>query len=215
MGDSARSVGPGCRTVIALIPDPNVAGTNIYASTPVTETRQDQFDVRIDHQFAPTVTTFARYSFVDTDTFRPSPLPDLAEGSFNDAFGSNLNRSQGLAIGATWIASADAHRRIPFRLVPRQLLHESAERRHRRRRPVRHSQRPQRSGHRRRPAEDEHPGIRRRRATHLDAAVPDAAIVEPARELHDEPQRAHAEVRVRVPARPDARSTTSTPPSGA
>ena len=97
-----------------------------------------------------------------------------------------------------------ARRRIPFRVGPRQLLHESAKRRHRRGRPVRHSQRPQRSGDRRRPAEDEHPGLRRRRAAHLDAAVPDAAIVEPARELHDEPQRAHAEVRVRVPARPDA-----------
>ena len=96
---------PAAAKIIALVPDANVAGTNIYASTPVTETRQDQFDVRIDHKLASTVTTFARYSFVDTDTFRPSPLPDLAEGSFNDAFGSNLNRSQGLAIGATWIAS--------------------------------------------------------------------------------------------------------------
>ena len=97
---------PAAAKIVALIPDPNVAGTNIYASTPVTETRQDQFDVRVDHQLARTVTAFARYSFVDTDTFRPSPLPDLAEGSFNDAFGSNLNRSQGLAVGATWIASS-------------------------------------------------------------------------------------------------------------
>ena len=44
---------------------------------------------------------------MDTDTFRPSPLPGLGEGSFNDAFGSNLNRSQGLALGATWIASSE------------------------------------------------------------------------------------------------------------
>ncbi len=43
---------PAAARIIALVPDPNVAGTNIYASTPVTETRQDQFDVRIDHQFA-------------------------------------------------------------------------------------------------------------------------------------------------------------------
>jgi hypothetical protein len=39
---------------------------------------------------------------VDTNLFRPAPLPGLAEGSFNDAFGSNLNRSQGLAFGLTW-----------------------------------------------------------------------------------------------------------------
>jgi hypothetical protein len=89
--------------IVRLIPDPNVAGTTIFASTPVTKTRQDQFDVRIDHQLASNLTLFGRYSFVDTDTFRPAPLPGLAEGSFNDAFGSNLNRSQALALGLTWI----------------------------------------------------------------------------------------------------------------
>ena len=70
-------------------------GSTIYASTPVTDTRQDQFDVRIDHQFAPTINVFGRYSFVDTNTFRPAPLPGLAEGSFNDAFGSNLQSLAG------------------------------------------------------------------------------------------------------------------------
>ena len=91
--------------IVALIPDPNVPGSTIYASTPVTDTRQDQFDVRIDHQFTSALNAFGRYSFVDTDTFRPAPLPGLAEGSFNDAFGSNQNRSQGLALGVTRIFS--------------------------------------------------------------------------------------------------------------
>ena len=88
--------------IVALIPNPNVPGTTIFASTPITRTRTDQFDARMDHQFASNVTFFGRYSFVDTNLFRPAPLPGLAEGSFNDAFGSNLNRSQGLAIGLTW-----------------------------------------------------------------------------------------------------------------
>ena len=91
--------------IVKLIPDPNVPGTTIFASTPVTVTRQDQFDVRIDHSFSSNVIFFGRYSFVDTNTFRPAPLPGLAEGSFNDAFGSNLNRSQGLAFGLTWTFS--------------------------------------------------------------------------------------------------------------
>ena len=92
--------------IVALIPDPNVPGsTTIYASTPVTDTRQDQFDIRIDDQLAPNLTMFGRYSFVDTLTFRPAPLPGLGEGSFNDAFGSNDNRSQALALGATWTIS--------------------------------------------------------------------------------------------------------------
>ena len=59
----------------------------------------------IDHQFASGLTSFGRYSFVDTITFRPAPLPGLAEGSFNDAFGANDNRSQGLALGLTWTIS--------------------------------------------------------------------------------------------------------------
>jgi hypothetical protein len=91
--------------IVALIPDPNVPGSTIYASTPVTTTRQDQFDVRIDHQFTNKLMLFGRYSLVDTLTFRPGPLPGLAEGSFNDAFGSNDNRSQGLALGLTWTMS--------------------------------------------------------------------------------------------------------------
>src|SRR5262245_2471709 len=93
--------------IIKLIPDPTnfVNGVPVYASTPVTRTRQDQFDIRADHQFATNITFFGRYSFVDTNTFRPAPLPGLGEGSFNDAFGANLNRSQGLAFGLTWTFS--------------------------------------------------------------------------------------------------------------
>jgi hypothetical protein len=91
--------------IVAMIPDPNVANSTIYASTPVTDTRTDQFDVRLDHQLSPSMTLFGRYSFVDTLVFRPAPLPGLAEGSFNDAFGANDMRSQGLAIGLTWTVS--------------------------------------------------------------------------------------------------------------
>ncbi len=95
---------PVAAKIVALIPNPTniVNGVPVYASTPITRTRQDQFDVRIDHQFASNLTLFGRYSFVDSNTFRPAPLPGLGEGSFNDAFGSNLNRSQGLALGLTW-----------------------------------------------------------------------------------------------------------------
>ncbi len=93
--------------IVALIPDPNavINGLPVFISSPITKTRQDQFDARVDHQFAANLTLFGRYSFVDTNTFRPGPLPGLAEGSFNDAFGANENRSQGLAIGLTWTFS--------------------------------------------------------------------------------------------------------------
>ena len=93
--------------IVALIPDPNatLGGQPIYASSPVTDTRKDQFDVRLDHHVASNLSVFGRYSFVDSLTFRPAPLPGLAEGSFNDAFGDNDSRSQGLALGATWTIS--------------------------------------------------------------------------------------------------------------
>src|SRR2546425_1483977 len=37
--------------IVALIPHPNVPRSTIYASTPVTDTPQDQFDVPLDHPF--------------------------------------------------------------------------------------------------------------------------------------------------------------------
>ncbi len=99
---------PVAAQIIAMIPDPNVPGTNIYASTPITKSRVDQFDARMDYVVSSSAELFGRYSLVDSDVFRPSPLPGLAEGSFNDAFGANLNRSQGIAVGLTWRMSSAA-----------------------------------------------------------------------------------------------------------
>ena len=96
---------PVAAKIVALIPDPNVPGTNIYASTPVTRTRADQFDVRMDYQLSANTRLFGRYSFTDSDVFRPGPLPGLADGSYSDAFGSNENRSQGIAVGLTHVFS--------------------------------------------------------------------------------------------------------------
>jgi hypothetical protein len=96
---------PVAANIVALIPDPNVSGTNIYASTPVTRTRADQFDVRMDYQMSADTHLFGRYSFADSDVFRPGPLPGLADGSYSDAFGSNANRSQGIAVGMTHVFS--------------------------------------------------------------------------------------------------------------
>ena len=92
---------PVAASIVQWIPDSNVPGTNIYTSTPVNRTRADQFDVRVDDQISRETQLFGRYSFVDSNIFRPAPLPGLAEGSYNDAFGSTQNRSQGIALGLT------------------------------------------------------------------------------------------------------------------
>src|SRR6185436_18608171 len=49
---------PVAARIVALMPDPNVPGTNIYASTPITRTRADQFDVRMDYQMSPSSRLF-------------------------------------------------------------------------------------------------------------------------------------------------------------
>ena len=60
---------PVAAKIVELIPDPNVPGTNIYASTPITRTRADQFDVRIDYQISPDTQLFGRYSFARFQRF--------------------------------------------------------------------------------------------------------------------------------------------------
>src|SRR5437016_175889 len=92
---------PVAAKIIGLIPDPNVPGTNIHASTPVNRTRADQFDIRLDYQMSPRSQLFGRYSLIDSNIFRPAPLPGLADGSYSDSFGSSGNRSQGVVVGFT------------------------------------------------------------------------------------------------------------------
>jgi hypothetical protein len=94
--------------VLDVAPDPNTASSSIdnnFVSVPIDRTRTDQFDVRVDHTVSQAVNLFGRYSFVDTTLFRPAPRPGLAEGSFNDTFGTADLRSQGLAAGVTWVLS--------------------------------------------------------------------------------------------------------------
>jgi hypothetical protein len=101
-------IDPVGRRIMAVAPDPNVPGAgtdNNYVSVPITRTNTNQFDTRIDHTLARNITIFGRYSFVDTKLFQPAPRPGLAEGSTNDTFGTADLRSQGLALGATWVIS--------------------------------------------------------------------------------------------------------------
>ena len=100
--------------IVDLIPDPNFSGPANYVATPITRTRQDQFDARLDHNFNSSLNLFGRYSFVDSVLFRPAPLPGLAEGSFNDAFGAGDSRSQGIAIGLNWTISPQMAADIRF-----------------------------------------------------------------------------------------------------
>lgn len=96
------------KKVIEVSPDPNAVSTNQdnnYVNVPIDRTRTDQFDTRVDHTFSSKLNVFGRYSFVDTNLFRPAPRPGLSEASFNDTFGTADLRSQALAAGAVAVLS--------------------------------------------------------------------------------------------------------------
>lgn len=91
---------------VNVAPAPNTGAPgqidNNYVYVPVERNHTDQFDTRVDHNLKTGVNLFGRYSFSDTDIFKPAPRPGLAEGSYNDTFGLAAWRSQALAVGGTW-----------------------------------------------------------------------------------------------------------------
>ncbi len=104
----ANRIDPVGRRVLAVAPAPNT-GTpgqvdNNFVNVPVDRQRTDQYDIRVDNNITEKLNWFARYSFSDTSLFRPAPRPGLAEGSFNDTFGTADWRSQAVAFGTTWVA---------------------------------------------------------------------------------------------------------------
>src|SRR6185369_5228 len=96
--------------IVNVNPAPNTGAAglidNNFVNVPIEPNRTDQFDTRVDHSFSSNVNIFGRYSFSDTNIFRPGPRPGLSEGSTNDTFGSALWRSQAVAVGGTWTISA-------------------------------------------------------------------------------------------------------------
>jgi hypothetical protein len=105
-------IDPLGQKVLNVNPAPNTGAPgqvdNNFVSVPTDRNRTDQFDTRIDHNIAAGFTLFGRYSFSDTNLFRPGPRPGLSEGSSNDTFGSALWRSQAVAAGITWTLSPRA-----------------------------------------------------------------------------------------------------------
>lgn len=105
----ANLIDPVGRNILNVSPGPNAGAPaqqdNNFVHVPIDRTRTDQFDVRFDHSFTSRLNFFSRYSFADTNLFRPAPRPGLSEGSFNDTFGAALWRSQALASGLTWTLS--------------------------------------------------------------------------------------------------------------
>ncbi len=116
----ASLIDPVGKRIVDVNPDPNTGAPgqtdNNYVNVPIEPNRTDQFDIRADHSVSSSLNLFGRYSFSDTNIFRPAPRPGLSEGSFNDTFGSALWRSQGIAAGATkvWTPALVSDTRFGF-----------------------------------------------------------------------------------------------------
>jgi hypothetical protein len=88
--------------ITALLPQPNQFGANgetlpfnNYAVTPVATSNFQAFDIRVDHQFSPGHTVFARDSFQDTYAVSP-PI-------FGEPLGGTI-----LGAGPTWAGNQNA-----------------------------------------------------------------------------------------------------------
>jgi hypothetical protein len=103
-------IDPIGQKVVDVNPSPNTGAPgqedNNYVNVPIERNRTDQFDTRIDQNVSARLNLFGRYSFSDTNIFKPAPRPGLSEAAFNDTFGSALWRSQAVAAGATWTLSS-------------------------------------------------------------------------------------------------------------
>jgi hypothetical protein len=93
------------QNVLNVSPAPNAFSPTVdnnFVAAPVTTNQTDQFDIRVDHNFASSVNEFGRYSYSKSNIFQPAPRPGLSEGSFNDTFGAANLKSQQIAAGLVW-----------------------------------------------------------------------------------------------------------------
>ncbi len=98
-------IDPRALKLLAIYPAPNIPGredlSNNFVFNPVWTTRDDRFDVRVDHQLSDSWSSFYRYSFRDVLQNRPGVLPGLGEGGGSTAFSKRQQRAQNLALGYT------------------------------------------------------------------------------------------------------------------
>ena len=206
VGDPARALGPGRRGHRRADPGSECRRTRRSTRRRRSPTRgTDQFDVRIDHQIS-----------ANHHPVRPLQLrryPDVPSGAAARAWrrarstmrsAPTTIRSQGLALGLTWTVSPTlvgdirfGYSRGDYYTTPPNYGVDGAA-------AIGLHERPERSGDRGRRAQGQHPGVRCGGPAHLDAAVPDAPLVEPARDVQPQSRRPLPQVRRRVPPRADA-----------
>jgi carboxypeptidase family protein len=105
----ANLIDPAAQQMINLYPLPNVSGnaSGNYVNAPVKRLTENEFDVRIDHNFSRADSLFARFSYDQATVFLPGGSPSFAEP---DAFSSTQNienHGRNFALSETHILSAN------------------------------------------------------------------------------------------------------------
>jgi hypothetical protein len=104
----ASMIDPTGQTMMNFYPTSNAsnaAGGYNYTNVPIRKFRDDEFDVRLDHNFSSKDSAFARFSYDQATTFQPGGSPGLAE---QGAFASTVtftNHGRNLAISETHVFS--------------------------------------------------------------------------------------------------------------
>ncbi len=100
----ANRMDPVALRLAQLFPDPNIAGTNQYASNPVWQLDTNQFDIRLDHQLSANTPIFGRLSWSRQRRHQPGSLPGAALGVLDDYTGTDMtNTAAGAAVGITHV----------------------------------------------------------------------------------------------------------------
>ena len=91
------------KNIVNLYPLPTTSGlTNNFTLSPVKKQRDDTFDTKIDHIFNERNLFFGRYSFNDTNSYKPGQLPVVngiyGGGDTGQFAGTALQRSQQFAL---------------------------------------------------------------------------------------------------------------------
>ena len=99
-------INPIGQALINLYPEPNATGSGInYINSPVRKLDETKFDIRLDHNFSPSDTAFARFSYDQAVSYVPGGAPGF---SSSNAFGSNqgiINHGRNIALSETHIFS--------------------------------------------------------------------------------------------------------------
>jgi hypothetical protein len=88
------SIDPLAARLAALFPAPNVDQNGVnFLSDPKRSETENKFDIRVDHTISQKDNLFARFSYGNDSTFRPSPFNNALDGGgFQDGYSENSAR---------------------------------------------------------------------------------------------------------------------------